>query len=158
MVLWHEDSGFGTNIAKSCCSLYSSIGKKGKPQGNEWTLLSAVVLVIQHADSYKTEVVAMGTGSKCIGQSKMSAKGEIINDSHAEIIARRGFLRYLYQELMNAYQEKSSIFDLCHTTNLCQLKDGISFHLFTSHTPCEYTSAMRVSQYPVYYTVFSYSM
>lgn len=48
MVLWHEDSSFGTNVAKSCCSLYRKIGKKGKPQhGKEWTLLSAVVQVDQ---------------------------------------------------------------------------------------------------------------
>lgn len=48
MVLWQEDEQFGSNIARSCCSLYSSVGKKGKPQkGKEWTLLAAVVMVKQ---------------------------------------------------------------------------------------------------------------
>jgi len=46
--------------------------------------------------------------------------------------------RYLYQEVSNAYQDDSnSIFSLHPDTNLCQLKDGFSFHLFTSHTPCK---------------------
>jgi len=42
----------------------------------------------------RMKVVAMGTGSKCIGQSQMCSKGRIINDSHAEVTARRSFVRY----------------------------------------------------------------
>jgi len=42
------------------------------------------------------KVVAMGTGSKCIGHSHMCCQGGVINDSHAEVIARRSFLRQVY--------------------------------------------------------------
>lgn len=38
-------------------------------------------------------VVAIGTGTKCIGPSKMRNDGRILHDSHGEVIARRSFLK-----------------------------------------------------------------
>lgn len=66
-----------------CFDHYKKLGKKGKPQcGKEWTYLAAFV---QSDDNGKLKVVAMATGTKCIGINKMSPQGDIINDSHAEV-------------------------------------------------------------------------
>ncbi|KAJ7374535.1 tRNA-specific adenosine deaminase 1 [Desmophyllum pertusum] len=143
MACWQEDVHFANKVAQLCCEHFNKLSKKGKPQAqHEWTLLAAIVLIQQQDNNGKClpecsmDVVAMGTGSKCIGRSKMSNKGIILNDSHAEVIARRGFLRYLYQQLQYAYKEEPSIFVYQEDINLCTLKNGVSFHLYTSHTPC----------------------
>ena len=45
--------------------------------------------------AYSLQVLALGTGSKCVGQSKISHLGMVIQDSHAEVIARRAFIRFV---------------------------------------------------------------
>ncbi|XP_078687887.1 tRNA-specific adenosine deaminase 1-like [Branchiostoma floridae x Branchiostoma belcheri] len=109
--------------------------KKGKPvEGREWSLMAAV---LKQDKNGSLEVVAMGTGSKCIGRSKMRLEGDVIHDSHAEVIARRAFLRYLYHQLQVAYRgQGSAVFTAPGADCRCGLKAGVSFHLFTSHTPC----------------------
>ncbi|XP_077870162.1 tRNA-specific adenosine deaminase 1-like [Saccoglossus kowalevskii] len=85
----------------------------------------------------KIKVIAMGTGSKCIGKSKMSEKGSVINDSHAEVIARRSFIRYLYHELGKVYRgDTSDVFTSFGLDGRCQVKNNVAFHFYTSHTPC----------------------
>ena len=37
----------------------------------------------------------MGTGSKCIGHNKIRHDGGMLHDSHAEVIARRAFQRFV---------------------------------------------------------------
>ncbi|XP_037539086.1 tRNA-specific adenosine deaminase 1 [Nematolebias whitei] len=83
------------------------------------------------------EVVSMGTGTKCIGKASMSSNGDILNDSHAEVIARRGCVRYLIQELHRAVSGRgSSVFRSADQRGRWTLQPGVSFLLFTSHTPC----------------------
>lgn len=65
----------------------------------------------------------------------MSTNGVILNDSHAEVMCRRGFLRYLYSEL-NSTKESKSIFTLNRETKKFELNTDLSFHFFTTHGPC----------------------
>jgi len=83
---------FAQQVAKLCAEHYSKkLSKNGKPQrGREWTLMSAIVMA---SETEGMSVVAMGTGSKCIGRSKMCDRGCVLNDSHAEVLTRRSFLR-----------------------------------------------------------------
>ncbi|KAG8514672.1 tRNA-specific adenosine deaminase 1, partial [Galemys pyrenaicus] len=142
--MWTADE-----IAHLCYEHYGTrLPKQGKPEPNrEWTLLAAVVKIQPTTDhacddpdqkvQVTKEVVAMGTGTKCIGQSKMRKSGDILNDSHAEVIAKRSFQRYLLHQLhLAAALKENSIFVPGAQRGLWKLKPDLSFVFFSSHTPC----------------------
>ncbi|KAK7117123.1 hypothetical protein R3I94_022625 [Phoxinus phoxinus] len=133
--MWSPDE-----IASLCYNHFNKLPKRGKPEaGREWTLLAAVVLLTDSSDqkTVQKQVVSLGTGTKCIGQSAMSMKGDILNDSHAEVIARRGGVRYLTEQLHRAVTGQSSdVFCPGAGKGKWTVKPGVSFLFFTSQTPC----------------------
>ncbi|NXS98956.1 DSRAD deaminase, partial [Jacana jacana] len=85
-------------------------------------------------------VVSIGTGNRCVKGEELSLKGETVNDCHAEIISRRGFVRFLYSELMkydpsNPSSAEESIFEPAGGKRL-RIKSGVTFHLYISTAPC----------------------
>lgn len=138
--LWRDDEKFADKAVEKCLEEYRSLPKKGKPQKDvEWTLLAGVLVVIQTADTYELRVVSLGTGSKCLGKSKMSKEGNIVNDSHAEVIARRAFIRFLYHELSEVFHGRHSeiiTFPSARSERKVKVRNNVSFHFYTSYTPC----------------------
>lgn len=123
---------FVDKVVQDCFNLYTRLPKSGKPIEKEWTVLSCFIKYDICNES--TEIVSLGTGSKCIGATKMSPKGDLLNDSHAEIIARRGFLIYLYDNISKAMKGEVSIF--INETEQLKLKDNIQFIFYSSQLPC----------------------
>lgn len=81
-------------------------------------------------------VVSLGTGNRCVKGEELSLKGETVNDCHAEIISRRGFVRFLYSELLKHYDGgDDSIFEETQNNRL-RVKSDITFHLYISTAPC----------------------
>ena len=84
--------------------------------------------------------VAVGSGTRCITGDQMSLEGLVVNDSHAEIVARRSLLRFFYSQLREYHRGGSSddtIF--CEWVDhppLLAVKDNIKFHLYISTAPC----------------------
>ncbi|KAI5306732.1 hypothetical protein KEM56_007391 [Ascosphaera pollenicola] len=79
------------------------------PNGTrEWIPLSAVVLVLnQGTDQEEVTVVSIATGAKCLPTSQVDkCKGLVLHDSHAEILALRGFNYWLLNECKVALSEK----------------------------------------------------
>lgn len=65
------------------------------------------------------------------------------------MLARRGFLRYLYEEIRSLQQnDRSRIFIRDKDSNKYVLRDEVSFHLLSSHVPCGDASIFpKISSY-----------
>lgn len=81
------------------------------------------------------QIIALSTGNKGLRGDKIVNDGTALIDCHAEILARRGLLRFLYSEVLKFSTEPpNSIFT--KGKNALVLKPGISFHLFINTAPC----------------------
>ena len=59
------------------------------------------------------DVIALGTGNTCINGDGLSMDGRVLNDSHAEVIARRSLLKYVPH--IRNHQSSSNLFCLLVT-------------------------------------------
>ena len=155
-------------IAK--CALYhyekALPGAKGKPNENEWTVYAVIVAAEENADpsSSRYWVVSCATGTKCssftppMGISKDETgkfKTTILPDCHAEVLARRGLMYSLFQEIQqdvsnreNFEQYQNRLLEVYHTNEegenaspssipyKYKLREGVSIHLYISDSPC----------------------
>ncbi|TRZ00780.1 hypothetical protein DNTS_034752 [Danionella cerebrum] len=100
----------------------------------------AGVVMTTGTDVKDAQVICVTTGTKCINGEYMSDQGLALNDCHAEIIARRSLIRYLYSQLEyflsdRREEQQKSIFRRCSEHGY-RLKDDIQFHLYISTSPC----------------------
>ncbi|GAA5838154.1 hypothetical protein JCM9279_004141 [Rhodotorula babjevae] len=98
----------GHAIATAVLDTYAKLPDNGKPrrrsnQQPEWTVLAAVCLYrhLDHA-SYDLRCVSLGTGLKALPHARLPVHGDVLHDSHAEIVARRGFKLWLYGQIDRA--------------------------------------------------------
>lgn len=130
-----DQSDHANRVSELCLSFYHKLPNvKRLLKDSEWTIYSAIAM--EHEK--RLEVVSCGTGTKCIGSMMLSEKGDILNDSHAEVICRRAFLRFLLSQVRAAMPNDGaqSIFQYDENMKKFKMRDGIKFHLFTTSTPC----------------------
>lgn len=88
-------------------------------------------------DRSKIHIFIYFSRTKCIGRSKLCCNGFILNDSHAEVLARRAFLRYLYNELFKAAKrEENSIFIWKPDSGYFVMNEHLEFHFISTQIPC----------------------
>ncbi|KAL5007227.1 hypothetical protein ScPMuIL_016033 [Solemya velum] len=93
-------------------------------------------MVMKMSEDDPGTVISIGTGNRCITGQQMSLEGCTVNDCHAEIITRRGLIRFLYRQLKKFDPDKPDhLFEMLPSGKL-SLKEGITFHLYISTAPC----------------------
>lgn len=130
-----------------------------RPQPGKFTILASFVL-LQHSglpDTTRIEVISLGTGSKCLPENRLAASGDALHDSHAEVMARRGAIRWLAREVLrdtvaHVAHEKATetLQDMSvsrcrslwirresHGQGKYRLRDGVSLLLYVSTVPCK---------------------
>ena len=88
-----------------------------------------------------SQVICFATGDDCINGRHLSVKGEAVNDCHAVVLARRGLVSFLYDQLekYGAHPEESVFEPAGNFDGLpprLKVKEDIRFHLYVTSPPC----------------------
>mmetsp|Transcript_13373 Transcript_13373/g.27709 ORF Transcript_13373/g.27709 Transcript_13373/m.27709 type:complete len:451 (-) Transcript_13373:913-2265(-) len=121
---------------------HQDLPSNGKPlwsdDRKEWTVYAAIVATTP-SESW---IVSSATGTKCTAVvSQTWQSSSILHDAHAEVLARRGFVRCLWNEiadydkrecsrtkkLLEKYGEPASTF---------RLRSDVALHMYISDSPC----------------------
>ncbi|OXG77619.1 tRNA-specific adenosine deaminase 1 [Cryptococcus neoformans Gb118] len=153
-------------IAQSSISLYETLPKHGKPNVRdngvpEWTILSVISLVVRQPPTFDSDhsdvivPVSLGTGVKVLPHHRLPPLGDAVHDCHGEIIARRGFIRWLiFQAALLDQKENGRIGEGSHALYVergengkLKLKDGVDVWLYVSALPCGDASTLYTAMH-----------
>ena len=152
-------SSLATTIADSALSRFASLPHKCKPRNHpdgsrEWTPLAAIVATRGHQQDI-IECVALATGTKCLPASVLGqCHGTVLHDSHAEVLALRGFNRWLLGEVERLLRDDGYVSPYLFRSlrvreddieadkrenqvskSFC-LRGDVRLHMFTTEAPC----------------------
>ena len=106
----------------------------------QFTVLAAFILTDGASSSVeRSKVISMATGCKCLPDEKRSRIGCLVHDSHAEVLAHRGAIRWLYQEIQQRAMDPTNAAAWLdkNARGRWKLKEGVRLHLYVSTVPCE---------------------
>lgn len=122
------------HLATAVNAIYASL--RFKPPAGQYTILAGFIL----ASPERHQVISLATGSKCLPGNRLSGRGESVNDSHAEILARRGALLWLFDEVRRvknrASDGETSFWIEKHLSGKYRLRDTVHVHMYISTVPC----------------------
>ncbi|CAF1279478.1 unnamed protein product [Rotaria magnacalcarata] len=99
----------------------------------------ACMLMITNEQYEQARVISIATGNSCLDETNLTYAddGTTLHDCHAEILVRRGLIRFLFEQIKQSRNNnKSSIFEYNSTSNKYELHENITFHMFISSLPC----------------------
>lgn len=146
----HQSQPLADLITSTSHDLYETLPRHGKPtiRANgryEWTILATISLVvhtyvelvpgIEIVESTRVLPVSLGTGVKVLPATKLPPTGDTLHDSHAEVLARRGLVRWLIEEAGRVAKGKENEELLEWVNGRFRLRDGVEVWLYISALP-----------------------
>jgi tRNA-specific adenosine deaminase 1 len=136
--------GLEKGVVDAVLQIFNSIPANGKPQlSEEFTILAGIVALV---DGVRYRVLSLATGTKCVGLGLLDEEGRVLHDSHAEVLAKRGFQRYLLRTLRHLKVNPSFIDDgdcilmlspsSSDSNNIYQQRSNWQLYLYSSDSPC----------------------
>uniref|UniRef100_A0A668ALR5 Adenosine deaminase RNA specific B2 (inactive) n=1 Tax=Myripristis murdjan TaxID=586833 RepID=A0A668ALR5_9TELE len=118
-----------SELTDSCCSTSHARHK----------VLAGIVMT-RGFDLRSAQVVCLATGTKCVDPGSVSERSATLSDCHAEVVARRSLVRFLYSQLELLLCKRP---DGAQQSVLVpnkgfgfRLRDGVLFHMYISSSPC----------------------
>ena len=142
-----DAAAIGDMIVSATLSQYSSL--PFAPQPGKHTVLASFALHDTH--SGRVQLLSLGAGVKCLPASRLPVRGDALHDSHAEIIARRGAIRWLLEEVQRDAQAQGqnehSAWVYARDDGLYVLRDNVHLWMYASTVPC---TLLRAFIYPTF--------
>jgi len=114
------------------------------PQHSQWTILASLFLARHHdvlsGSGGEIKIISLATGTKCLPVQRLSSRGEVVHDSHAEVLARRCALRWFFEEICRIHSQEgcgTSSWIIRKSNGKYALQEGVELNLYISTVPCE---------------------
>ncbi|GAA5880203.1 hypothetical protein JCM16303_001250 [Sporobolomyces ruberrimus] len=138
------------DLARAVTEQYASLPANGKPRPRTngsptWTVLAGFCLYRTRDEHVEAQCISIGTGLKALPHSKLPLHGDVLHDSHAEVIARRGLKLWLYDELAAAIRCARTAFLKRRDNGTWRLRDEWELGLWISTLPCGDASTYSLS-------------
>ncbi|KYO46909.1 double-stranded RNA-specific editase 1 [Alligator mississippiensis] len=127
-------------------SIYQMVTQKFQEVTDNFTSMHsrhktlAGIVMTRGLDSRQAQVIVLSSGTKCINGEYINDQGLVVNDCHAEIVARRAFVHFLYSQLELHLSKRREDWERSIFVRLKEggyrLKENILFHLYVSTSPC----------------------
>ena len=98
----------------------------------------ASILYVEDENFAEAHVISLATGNICLDEKTLiyADDGTALHDCHAEILARRGFIRFLFEEMKRSQNSTSKILQFDSIRRKFSVRQQISFHFYVSSCPC----------------------
>ncbi|KAA1466043.1 adenosine deaminase/editase [Dentipellis sp. KUC8613] len=124
-------------IVSASHALYDTLSFS--PQPGKFTIIASLTLISRSPGKPKAKIISLGTGSKCLPAARLPPRGDALHDCHAEVLARRGFVRWALEEIARDAAEPGSSEWMARgpgPEGLYSLVDGAELVLYVSTVPC----------------------